>query len=461
MTRRITDPKALELFSLFKSEELPETSIQLALLELDAVALFDLVRFRSLTKPAPNTEAVKAMQNSFPVASDIPVYTASLEPIARIPEVLDSPPIFPNAENPDVSFASNGDGSAGRNFLQHSTAYYVLSDRTCIHADAAALSMRYVFELVQGIRERFGFNRERKAIKENLKRTKFIVGIPPAQQGYSSRELQELLAAFIAWFRAKLAAVTAFADGLLEHADASEKAVLEAMFEEQATLGVNNRLEAEFDEWAAANNVSVKFTELDIGLVTVSGLFDMKTGTDVSVSGQKYSKTYYQGVGAAGSVAVYTGSTSPWLNIKPLHPDDVQTGEAISFNQENNKVLAFYHPKAAQFIVGGHHVAMRLKPGLAHSTKYLALSLQCAFNNTEFAHSASASGLGAGTGRVGKLRIAVPLCADAEGAETVIADFLNYRIAHYAALKEQAAALKEQAAAMDAAFISAVAGSDK
>ena len=57
--------------------------------------------------------------------SDVPVFTAQREPVAFIPQLPKKTPISADGEHILLSFATNGDGSAGRNFV-FITSHFIL-----------------------------------------------------------------------------------------------------------------------------------------------------------------------------------------------------------------------------------------------------------------------------------------------------------------------------------------------
>ena len=74
---------------------------------------------------------------------DFPVYTAGQEPVAFIKR-LPKEPFGANVDNPVLSFATNGDGSAGRNFVIHTKPFYVNTDRIVVQVLRKDISPQYV-----------------------------------------------------------------------------------------------------------------------------------------------------------------------------------------------------------------------------------------------------------------------------------------------------------------------------
>lgn len=112
---------------------------------------------------------------------DTPVFSAAKGPIAYVSG--DNPGIIiASKEKPLISFASNGDGSAGSNFIFHIEPMYISNDRTCIRILNTEIHPEYVFYALQGMKSIYGFNHSYKATKNNL--TEITLEIPVSASGY-------------------------------------------------------------------------------------------------------------------------------------------------------------------------------------------------------------------------------------------------------------------------------------
>jgi len=100
-------------------------------------------------------------------AGNIPVFTAAQEPILFI-EKQSKAPIEATPENPVLSFANDGDGSAGRNFVYHTSEFYINASRTALRVIVPNLSLKYVLLSISDMKRKYKFSYTYKANKQNL-----------------------------------------------------------------------------------------------------------------------------------------------------------------------------------------------------------------------------------------------------------------------------------------------------
>ena len=98
---------------------------------------------------------------------NIPVYTANKEPILYIASTTKNP-IYASKEEPIISFANDGDGSAGRNFVLHLEPFYINASRTAFKVIDSTILPEYVLSQLSDMKEKYGFNYGFKANKNNL-----------------------------------------------------------------------------------------------------------------------------------------------------------------------------------------------------------------------------------------------------------------------------------------------------
>ena len=119
--------------------------------------------------------------------SDVPVYSASAKPIAHV-GVTNDKLIECSTEDPLISFASNGDGSAGRNFVVHERPFYVSNDRTVIRVLCDEIIPAFLLYKLQSMKEEYGFGFAYKATPPNLREVSFDIptedagGFDPGRQ---------------------------------------------------------------------------------------------------------------------------------------------------------------------------------------------------------------------------------------------------------------------------------------
>lgn len=130
-----------------------------------------------------------------------PVYSAAKSPVAFVKETVRG---LINADevNPIISFASNGEGSAGTNFVFHTSPFYVSNDRTCLRITAKDILPEYVFFALHGIKQTYGFGHTFKASMKNLECV--TVSIPVKSNGkYDKQQQQKLVKQYNKLYEAK------------------------------------------------------------------------------------------------------------------------------------------------------------------------------------------------------------------------------------------------------------------
>ena len=125
--------------------------------------------------------------------SDIPVYTAAQAPIVYIAPIKGKPPIEASKEKPLLSFATNGDGSAGRNFVVHTTPFYLNVDRMVVVLKDSKLKLPYLYTKISDMKKKYGFSHSFKANRHNLENV--ALAIPVLKNGDFDVDTQEAIAA--------------------------------------------------------------------------------------------------------------------------------------------------------------------------------------------------------------------------------------------------------------------------
>lgn len=141
---------------------------------------------------------VNEEEQSFLKEGNIPLYTASLEPVCHLSDDVNPDKLIKKSSNKIISFATNGDGSAGRNFIIHETDFYINADRIAIQTTDKVYYM-YLYFCIMDMRKKYGYNREYKAIYNNLIKD-IIIKIPLEKKThtktYTSYELQQSIAKY-------------------------------------------------------------------------------------------------------------------------------------------------------------------------------------------------------------------------------------------------------------------------
>lgn len=99
---------------------------------------------------------------------DIPVYTAGKGPIAYIKPIDGKTPIYASEDSPILSFATNGDGSAARNFVIHTRPFYINTDRMALKLNVPDIFPEYLQLQLLDIKQKYNFNHSHKANLKNL-----------------------------------------------------------------------------------------------------------------------------------------------------------------------------------------------------------------------------------------------------------------------------------------------------
>lgn len=150
----------LEYQDLFAGLQKKKNEIAYKSVSIVDPTYFDIVSKRNLAKTLP--ELVKLPKGN------IPVYSAAKTPVHLIKE-LSQPPIFASESTPVLSFASNGDGSAGKNFIIHKQPFYIKAERIAFRPKRKDISLSFVLSQIFDIKQRYGYSRTFLANKQNLK----------------------------------------------------------------------------------------------------------------------------------------------------------------------------------------------------------------------------------------------------------------------------------------------------
>jgi type I restriction-modification system DNA methylase subunit len=130
-----------------------------------------------------------ALEN-FPNGS-LPVFSAAKGPIAYI-GMQSTPPVAADEANPVLSFANDGDGSAGRNFILHTKPFYARGKRFAFKAKDARIVMPYIWSQLSDMREKHNFSRTYLANRTNL--SKVTVDVPVDENGCFDVDAQNIAA---------------------------------------------------------------------------------------------------------------------------------------------------------------------------------------------------------------------------------------------------------------------------
>jgi type I restriction-modification system DNA methylase subunit len=145
---------------------------------------FEIVSKKNLAMTLPNLLKL--------AKGDIPVFSAARTPVYSIIE-QPRPPISASETNPVLSFASNGDGSAGRNFIIHTQPFYIKAERIAFRPKRSDISLSFVLSQIFDIKQRFQFSRTHLANSQNLKVV--TIDFPQDENGDLDIDAQAAIAA--------------------------------------------------------------------------------------------------------------------------------------------------------------------------------------------------------------------------------------------------------------------------
>ena len=141
-------------------------NIKLDNISTEQVALTDNKYFKIEQNKLGYTEA-KYRELDTKNENDIPLYTAKLNPVAYI-EKVSSKIFVANEDNPLISFADDGDGTAGTNIVFHTKDFYNNTSRKILKILDKNIYPKYIYYLLLDMKQKYGFDYKYKCNVENL-----------------------------------------------------------------------------------------------------------------------------------------------------------------------------------------------------------------------------------------------------------------------------------------------------
>ena len=124
-------------------------------------------------------------------SDSLPVYSAAADAGTYVAPTH-SGRIDASPESPLVSFAANGDGSAGTNFIVHESPFYVTGDRTIVRIIDRRIDPRYLVYALRNMKSEHAFDHTNKAVPTNLRDVR--VEIPVTDNGEWDVDVQREIA---------------------------------------------------------------------------------------------------------------------------------------------------------------------------------------------------------------------------------------------------------------------------
>ena len=120
--------------------------------------------------------------------NDIPVYTAAQNPVAYFKN-YNSIPYEATEDRPHISFASDGDGTAGGNIFLHKDKYYINTSRTVIVVKEKDILPEFIYCYLQDMKKKYGFDFRFKANSHYL--SKIEIKIPTKDSSNKEYDIEE------------------------------------------------------------------------------------------------------------------------------------------------------------------------------------------------------------------------------------------------------------------------------
>ncbi|SKA35974.1 hypothetical protein [Photobacterium toruni] len=130
-------------------------------------------------------------------------------------------------ENPDISFASEGNSSAGTNFHIHSGKYFVNNHRTVVKFLTNKFYSKYVYYRLLNMKEEYDFKRGYTPSQSKLKSLDVSLWLP---KGDDSLEVQKNIVEFIEEWRNWRDEIFQRVDKLSESLDQAEELLIAKTF---------------------------------------------------------------------------------------------------------------------------------------------------------------------------------------------------------------------------------------
>ena len=86
--------------------------------------------------------------------NDYPIYTATINPVAYIKKDKKLKPHIIKNDNFHISFASDGDGTAGKNIVLHNKDYYINTSRISFEIINNKVLPKYIYYFIQDIKKK-------------------------------------------------------------------------------------------------------------------------------------------------------------------------------------------------------------------------------------------------------------------------------------------------------------------
>jgi hypothetical protein len=189
----------------------------------------------------------------------LPVYDASSNINTYVDENKFPNQVFEveNNDNPDISFASEGNSSAGTNFIIHQNKYFVNNHRTVMKFTNKYYS-KYIYYNIFRMKEKYGFKRGYTPSQKELKRLEIRIPIPKDyNEKYKSTVIQKAIVEFLEFWKINYTDV--FRQTVTHQKPILEK-IKKALI--SATLRHDKTIVNSFNEFAKVKDYDVKLENI-------------------------------------------------------------------------------------------------------------------------------------------------------------------------------------------------------
>lgn len=209
----------------------------------------------------------------------LPVYDASANINTYVDENKYTNQVFEveNNDNPDISFASEGNSSAGTNFIIHKNKYFVNNHRTVIKFTNKYYS-KYIYYNIFRMKERYGFKRGYTPSQKELKRLEIRIPIPKDyNEKYKSIDVQKAIVEFLEFW--KVSYTDIFRQTVIHQKPILEK-IKKALI--PATLRYDKTVVNSFNEFASDKGFNFKLDEIEFENSTLGNVIVLNGGDRIT-----------------------------------------------------------------------------------------------------------------------------------------------------------------------------------
>jgi hypothetical protein len=309
---------------------------------------------------------------------NIPLFTANINPVKYICNIDDTK-LIKSSDNKIISFATNGDGSAGRNFVIHNSDFFINADRIAIQA-TKKLYYKYLFYCIYNMRQKYGYNRKYKAIDKNLKKD-IKVKIPQPYKNYSSFEMQ--------------LAIVKNIEEKLEKIKYKEKIsnLIDTLNHQKTLALLNNFFDKKIENSIIVDGATVKLSDIEFKEVEAhksNEYFIINNGQRLKKSDLEENKDYMIAPIEVYSASEFNNHVFGYIEkekLELINPNQhIYEGETILLNTGGSVGAIRYKNNDFEYTVIDNVVVYIAEDNKSHPT-YLYYALQSIMDNSKFNYS--------------------------------------------------------------------------